>query len=131
MPITEQQAWDATDPRQTAEQRELAAKQILAGVAAQDAYWESRPELERLKALSMGGPQVLSHAEINPSGGEDLPTGGGDQTAIEGTSEDLSSQPSIGPADASGNTPTDPSDSDAAADKLRAQLTAAGITPEA
>lgn len=123
-PITDQQAWDATDPSQSPEQRETAAKSVLASVAANDAYWESRPELERLKALAAGG-QVVAHADLNPDG----PTVGEVRTAdADGTVVPGSERTSIGAAAGGANTDTD---SDVAADKLRKQLTDAGLKPEA
>jgi hypothetical protein len=122
-PITTQQAWDATDPSQSPEQREAAAKGVLQSVAANDAYWASRSELERLKALALG-EQVVAHADINPgnpTAGE-VPTADADGTVVEG-----SEQNSIGAASDGESTDTD----NMAADKLRKQLTDAGMTPEA
>lgn len=122
MPITAQQAWDATDPSQSDEQREEAAKNILLGVAANDAYLDSRGELERLKALSQGG-QVVSHASINetdPTPAVDPTTDAQtvDSTVVE--ENHLTAGPG-GPA----------TDETTTVDTLRKQLTDAGLTPKA
>lgn len=84
--------------------REQSASNIVAGVAANDTYWDSRPRLEALEARAQG------HGVVVPPPTEDTPT------AIEGNVTE----------NTSGELPASNSD----AEKLRAQLVSAGITPE-
>jgi hypothetical protein len=125
MPITAEQAWDATDPSQPEEARKLSAANMMAGVAANDAYIASRGELEQLVLQSRGG-QIVSHAAINTPEVEEGPTASVLQTAdAEGWATE----------DSSGNTGSltsgenDTDNEDLA--KLRKQLEDAGLTPEA
>lgn len=124
-PLTAQQAYDATNPDpkaynlppdHTEEQlqaaREKAANNILLGSRANQAYWDSRQELEALKAQA-DGHGVVTLGE-DPSGS----TAPGE--AIEGTSEDIPENQ--GELAAPGSSETE---------KLRAQLREAGITPAA
>lgn len=142
MPITAQEAWDATDPGATEEARQEAAARIMAGVAANDAYWDSRTDLEALMAKAQGHGAVVAPAQ------EDTPTGVGTSTdtpSIEGTATEepptaLGAGGSGTPAAA--DAPPDaqvvpdpgpgvaPSDQDTVA-RLRAQVTSLGGTPEA
>lgn len=137
MPITADQAWAATDPTQTDEERTEAAARMMAGVAANDAYLSSRPELEQLIAQAQGG-QIVAHADINAdsaaggdlSGSEakEIPTESGPQT-VTGTvvpGSETSSEEAT--PDATGS---DVSGGDSDTDKLRAQLLKYGITPDA
>lgn len=130
MPITAEQAWNATDPSMSDEDRQAAAERMIAGVNANDAYLASRGEIERLTALSKG-EQIVTHAELNQDQGE-VPTGSDTQT-VEGTAEELPQLPEAattgGESAASGS--PDPDNHSAAVAALRQQLTDAGITPNA
>jgi hypothetical protein len=140
-PITAQEAWDATDPGATDEARREAAARIMAGVAANDAYWDSRGELEALKARADG------HGVVSPPPQEDTPTGGGTSIAptVEGTAMEEpptaldaggEGTPAAADVPPEATTVPDPgvgpvpSDQDTVA-RLRAQVTNLGGTPEA
>lgn len=144
-PITAQEAWDATDPGASDEARQEAAARIMAGVAANDAYWDSRGDLEALKARAEG------HGVISPPPQEgDTPTNVGTSTdkpaVVEGTATE---EPATALAAGDGGTPAAaadqpqeaavvpdpgpgiaPTDQDTIA-RLRAQVTNLGGTPEA
>jgi len=134
-PITAQQAWDATDPSQTDEERQKSAEAMMAGVAANDAYLSSRPELEQLIAKAQGG-QVVAHADINSDTAGEIPTESGPQT-VEGSvvpgSESESGSilpPQAGATSVGGTDAGVQGSGDSAEDKLRAQLLRFGITPD-
>lgn len=141
MPITAQQAWDATDPNLTDTEREQGAQAIIAGVAANDAYWASRPELERLKELAKGEQVPPPHGSQEP-----VPTVSGTSTdhVIDGTSEDETDTKQVGSGEpteavvAAAEAPATPVAPPPAAnppedvsERLRDQLRNAGMTPEA
>lgn len=127
-PITAQQAWDATDASQTDDQRETAAASIIQGVAANDAYLNSRSELEQLKYLAQG-PQVVPHATLN----DPTEVGGGTATdSIEGTStEEVAKE--LGSGTSAGSDPGHPGaeNPEATIASLRKQIEDAGLKPEA
>lgn len=129
MPISYQDAYDATNPDKTDEQRKQSALAIVAGTAANEAYWNSRSELEALKAQADGHGVVVRNEGENPT------TVGGGQTATGGTIEGTATEePSTGTGTQSGSAPAalpSPDNPTAAVAKLRAQLEAAGMTPEA
>lgn len=142
-PITAQQAWDATDPSQSDDQRKEAAQRIMAGVAANDAFINSRTELEQYVLHARGG-QVVSHDDLNKledgQTADSLPTGSAAPTVEGGETAQLSPGATPGQVDAEGTAveepadaevASDPGDSKSDADKLRDQLRAAGIEPEA
>jgi hypothetical protein len=106
--ITPKEAWAATDPSHDDDARKASAQAIMAGVAANDAYYNSRGELEQIIAAAKGG-QVVTHESLNPPAGSVPP-------AVEGTAEEEQ-------AELSGGAATE--------DKLRAQIKALGGTPEA
>lgn len=116
MPISEQAAYDATDPNLSEDDRLRSAQVIMASVAANDAYWDSRGPLEQVIARAQGHGQV-------PGSGDNAGqlTQSDAPTAIDTTA-----------------TPTPPAvtetsgDSDTSVeDKLRAQIESLGGTPEA
>lgn len=61
MPITAKEAWEATNPDMPEEERKASAERIMAGVAANDAYLNSRSEVEQAIALSKGGQVAEPH----------------------------------------------------------------------
>lgn len=134
-PITAQQAWNATDPAGTQEERQRAAEMMMAGVAANDAYLASRPELEQLMAQAQGG-QIVAHADINaPATGGDLSDA--DAKAIPTESGPPTVDGTVAPGSES-EAPATPDATDAGSDTeksdidtLRAQLLKYGITPDA
>lgn len=142
MPITIEQAWDATDPSQDDDARKLAAQRIMAGVAANDAYIASRPELEQYVLRARGG-QVVTHEQVQSLGeGETvataaLPTASAPQTESGQPQSQLSASgesDTTPPDTAESTTVTDAnvvSDDDEVISKLRQQLEEAGLTPEA
>lgn len=80
-PITAQEAYDLTDPSLPDNARETAASNIMAGVAANDAYLSSRPQLEQIMARAAGAQIPPSHAELNPTIGTAVSTQGTDSIA--------------------------------------------------
>ena len=65
-----------TDKSLDTEARIQAAENIMAGVAANDAYLASRGELERIIAQAQGGQIPPSHAELNKDAPEAVATSG-------------------------------------------------------
>lgn len=122
MPISYDDAYAQTNPDAPEEQRDQAAKSIVAGTAASEAYWASRGTLEALQARADG------HGVVVRNTGEE----GSTAPAIEGTAVEEDN------ALASGNTvPPEPhlapapDNSVEAVAKLREQLRQNNITPEA
>lgn len=66
MPITPQEAYDHTNPGDPPEQRQANAEAICAGVAANDAYIQSRDPIEQLALLAKGGQSVPVKAPDTP-----------------------------------------------------------------
>lgn len=129
-PITAEQAWAATDPSMSDDDRQAAAERMIAGVTANDAYLASRGEIERLTALSRG-EQIVAHSDLNRDQGE-IPTGEDTQT-VDGTAEELPSLPegaTTDEASAESGSPNPDNETQAVA-TLRQQLQDAGITPNA
>lgn len=137
-PVTPEEAWAATDPTQTTEERQRAAENMIAGVAANDAYYASRSELEQLIARANGG-QVVAHADLNSE-----EASGGDLSASDTKALPTESAPPIAdatvvPDESPEPTPDTPADAESGSsggaesdtDKLRAQLLKYGITPDA
>ena len=143
-PITFKEAYDQTNPSNTEEQRNQAAINIMAGVAANDSYWNSRSELEALKAQAAGHGAVA--IDLSGEAGPTVGAGTG-ATPIEGSAteeaapSDASTDTTEAPATAAASappasiappsTPPSPDNPTEAVAKLRAQLTAAGINPDA
>lgn len=137
-PITAEQAWEATDPSKTDEEREASAAAMMAGVAANDAYLASRSELEQIVALSKG-QQVASHEQINSSEAQDAVAAGGGAgeipTSVTATQTvpgtvvpgSESTEPEATPAD----TGNDQSGGNNELETLRKQLLDLGVTPSA
>lgn len=68
MPITAQEAWEATNPNAGEDARIKSAQQIMAAVAANDAYLSSRTQIEQAIALAKGqGPPVHEDATSQSS----------------------------------------------------------------
>jgi hypothetical protein len=63
VPITPKEALDATNPNLSEDERLASAQQIMAGVAANDGYLNSRSEIEQAITLAEGGQVALPHAE--------------------------------------------------------------------
>lgn len=129
-PITYNDAYEQTNPDATDEQRKQAALAIVAGTAANDAYWNSRSELEALRAQAEGHGVVERESVQSGTVESDPPTGSVDPTesggVIEGTSTDASTEtPASSGALSAPDNPTE------AVAKLRAQLQREGINPEA
>lgn len=136
--ITYEEAYAATDPSAPEEQRKNSANAILLGMRANQVYWDSRPELEALRAQAEGHGLVVR-------GDEESPTEVGtstDPNVIEGTATEepvtgietgaTATEPGEGtpPAATPTETPQGTSEADRA-ERLRAQLRNAGIEPEA
>lgn len=97
MPITYEEAFAATNPDKAAypgltadssdddlqKRRDQAARNLMAGVAANDAYWNSRSELEALKAKAAGHGTVVNGD--HPDGIDTAAVSGSDSATIEGT----------------------------------------------
>lgn len=121
MPITDEAAYECTDPSLSEEERKRGAAAIVAGVAASDAYWNSRSPIEQVIAVAQGHGQVPTFSDLNDEKAEQ-PV---DPAAAP---EQLPSATPI--ADAAVVDPTGPGDG-SAEDKLREQIKALGGTPEA
>lgn len=133
MPLKYDDAYNATDPSLTDEQRADSARAIQNGVAANEVYWNSRSELEALKAQATGHGVVQRGEDETPTG-----VGGGtDAPAVEGTAtEEPTTELGTGasvtpPAAASAEPAPSPDNPNEAIAKLRAQIVASGGTPEA
>lgn len=129
---------DPNNPDSLKQRRDSAAQAIMAGVAANDQYWNSRSELEALQARADGHGQVVNpNADESPAPladaeatavDEPTPTGAlnagtGDTTTTATGTDATANAPEADTAGAdTGN--------EADLDKLRAQLRNAGITPE-
>lgn len=122
-PVNYQEAFNATNPADTEEARDASARAIIAGTAANEAYWNSRGELEALKAAAQGHGDIPPHPDSEASGlgsGTDPAAG-----SIEGT---VTEEPTTALAPGqSGTADANVSDTEA---KLRAQLQSHGLTPE-
>lgn len=133
-PIRYEDAFNATNPSQTDEQRDQSARSIMAGVAANDAYWNSRSDLEALKARAEGHGIVVR----GPDEGEESPTVSGTETGtVEGTATDEpatalgSGESAPGGGGFAPTVPPSPDNPTEAVAKLRAQVAELGGTPEA
>lgn len=125
-PISYDDAYANTNPEAAPEARDAAAKAIMAGVAANDIYWNHVDPLTALKA------KVAGHGAVTTERGESasLPSADAEATAIESGetdtagdgSEDGQVPPAVDPS---------PQNPNAAIAALRKQLTDAGINPEA
>lgn len=87
MPVTPQEAWEATNPAQSEDERKAAAQRIMAGVAANDAYLNSRSGIEQVVALAKGGQVADPHAEREAQ--KEVQTGGGTVADIESTAVEV------------------------------------------
>lgn len=140
-PITYDQAYEATNPSQTEAQREQAALALIAGTAANEAYWDSRGELEALKAKAAGHGQVVpppdaAAVETGPPTTGVSPTENGgfiDSTSVDATTEQhaLPAESPDKPPPADAQSLPSPDNPTEAVAKLRKQLSDAGIQPEA
>lgn len=147
-PLTYDEALQATNPADSDEKREKSALALVAGAAANEAYWNSRTELEALKAKAEGHGVIVRGAD--EEGGSPTIVGTGTDTAagtIEGTAEEEpptgigtgSAAEGTAPADttpaetpgSSQTLPPTPDNPTEAVAKLRQQLQDAGLTPEA
>ena len=107
-PISYADAYEQTNPNETDEQRDANAKAIVAGVAANDVYWNHADPLDALKAAHDGhGVVTRGSDDADPNAG-----------AIEGTAVDEGALPET-------------TNKDATIAALRKQLADAGQTPEA
>lgn len=114
MGLTYQQAYDQTDPDAEDAARARSAQVLMQGAHANAVYWNSRSELEALRA-EHDGHGLVRRAVEEPTRPDAI-----DATATEDT---LSMVP---PPD-TGPEPT----TDHAVARLRAQLVDAGLEPEA
>lgn len=117
MPITYDEALQHTNPSDTEEQRDVSAKAIVAGVAANDIYWSHTDPLTALRARHEGHGEVVSdYADVRPP------------VDIESTAVDEGEQRRQLAESPHESSPTNPG---AAIATLRKQLQDAGINPEA
>ena len=123
--LTYDEAYAATNPDHSDEQRQQSALALIAGTAANEAYWNSRGELEALKAQAEGHGIVVAPGDTPPTDSVSQTESGG---AIEGTSVDESTEPAQSDTGKSLPSPDNPVEAVA---KLRAQLQSAGLEPEA
>lgn len=88
MAITFEEAYAATDPNAAEEQRTQSANLLVLGSRANDVYWNSRSELEALKAQAEG------HGQLVPPSESDTPA---DAEVVEGSATDEA--PALAPGD--------------------------------
>lgn len=98
--------------------RESAAQGLVASVAAQEAYWSSRPELEQLRAQAEGHIGVVPHPD-SPAAG--APAGEVASATAPATVEGSAEEEPTGEL---------PEGDTSEADRLREQVRALGGTPE-
>lgn len=118
--ITYDEAYAATNPADPPEARELAAERLMLGTLANDVYWQSRGHLEHLQALADGHGVVYRGADPPVAGVDFHDSVAVDEPAPVAQVAAPESPPAAGTANAV-----------EAVAKLRAQLAAAGIQPEA
>ena len=137
-PITFDEAYAATDPSLSEDQRKASAEAIQNGVAANEVYWNHRDRLEALEA------QATGHSIVS-RGSDETPTEVGSGTAsgevIDATAEEepatalgtgASATADGGASPASGTPPVpSPDNPNDAIAKLRAQVQSLGGSPEA
>ena len=124
-PLTFEDAYNATNPADSEEVRKNSANMLLLGARANEVYWNSRPELEALKAQAEGHGVIVRGADDEE--GEPTAVGTGTAPAIDSTATEEPTT-GIGPGEGATAEGTPPAESDA--ERLRAQLRNAGITPE-
>lgn len=105
-----------------------AATALVAGSAANAAYWNSRSELEQFVARAQGHGRI----EAPPTAEGDTPTGVAAPTGDAGAPVESTATPVEVPqtTEAAQGQPA-PGDGESVEDKLRAQLRAANLEPEA
>jgi len=82
--VTDDEALAAIDPSLPSEERLELARRVKASSAALDAYYDSRPELERILALAQGHNTVAPVDSGAKGAGQGAAvTAGGDAPAIE------------------------------------------------
>lgn len=126
------------DEQQVQNAKQTAAANLIAGSAANAAYWNSRSELEQFVARAQGHGQVVA-----PPEDEDTPTAVEGPTATGGEPVESTASPvEVPQTTAPGPVPGAPAEGEPEAtapseppdqsteDKLRAQLRAQGLTPE-
>jgi hypothetical protein len=134
--LTKEQAIAATNPQDPDTVREESALKLMMGSLANDVYWASRGELEQLWA-KVNGHGIVTRvvddaAKVIAAGEQDRRPA--IESALEGTATDVKPTPLGSTVPSPHTEPTnDPNAQtvDDAAARLRKQLEAAGITPEA
>lgn len=132
MPITYDEAYANTNPALPPETRDKSALAIMAGIAANDIYWQHTDTITALKARAQGAGQVITdHTKPDETDNTD---------AIEGT--EVTDVPAL-PAEHHASTVPTPSTAPSpqanlasnnpqqAIAVLRKQLEDAGVTPDA
>lgn len=116
-----------TPDEQVQKRKEEAAQALVTGSAANAAYWNSRSELEQFVARAQGHGQIVAP----PTEEGDSPTAVGGPTA-EGGTVDSTATPVVEQqtTEAAAEQPA-PADGESTEDRLRAQLRAANLEPEA
>jgi hypothetical protein len=141
--LTMEEAIQQVDPALSDSEKEISAAALVAGALANEVYWSSRGMLEYLKAKSEGHGIIARGEAAPPAAGLDTgtPAAAADVTATDtgaiGTGNIVTDAEIVPPAPepgAAAAAPTaaapSPDNPMAAVAALRAQLTAAGITPE-
>lgn len=133
MGLTLEEALAATNPADSAEKRHQSALTLMVGAAASDIYWTSRGEIERLFAIAGGYQEVKrgddSPAIVTSAAPPEVGTGA-DGIAADVTDAEVV-EPEPEPQSPPSPVPASVPHVDPAVARLREQLRAAGIAPEA
>lgn len=139
MGISYDDAYKATNPADSDDARKAAANAIVLGQAANDVYWDHRPELEALKAQAEGHGVVVRGPDEEGETPTQVASGTGSGPAIDSTATEepptaletgVSVTPSAGTAPGGEPVPS-PDNPNESISRLRQQLRDAGISPEA
>jgi hypothetical protein len=138
MALTKEQALQATNPADSDEAREASALRLMLGAAANDIFFASRTEIERLWAIH-DGHGIVQRGLDAAATAIDTVEADAHAGAIEGSAEEVTDAdvvntldaPKVAPSPAAASPAATPVNSADTIAKLRAQLVASGQSPEA
>lgn len=92
--LTFEEAYNATDPNATEDQRKQSANLLVLGSRANQQYWDSRNELEALRAQAEGHGEVVRGSDEEPAPAVST------AADVEGTAvEEPAESPALAPGD--------------------------------